>query len=80
MSNNPFDDLASHLEAITYEEKRYVGALASLAGEDAWFEFHARVMHSLFEAKELARASGDPQNAPTTHQQLGRHSRHICPS
>ena len=58
MSNNPFDDLASHLEAITYEEKRYVGALASLAGEDAWFEFHARVMHSLFEAKELARASG----------------------
>jgi hypothetical protein len=58
MSNNPFEDLASHLEAITNEDKRYVGALASLAGEDAWFEFHARVMQSLFEAKELARASG----------------------
>jgi len=57
MSNNPFEDLASHLEAITNEDKRYVGALASLAGEDAWFEFHARVMQSLFEAKELAWAS-----------------------
>ena len=61
MSNNPFEDLASHLEAITNEDKRYVGALASLAGDDAWFDFHARVMQSLFEAKELAQATdADP--------------------
>ena len=57
MSNNPFEDLASYLEAITNENKRYVGALASLAGDAAWFDFHAQVMQSLLEAKELARAS-----------------------
>ena len=57
MSNNPFEDLASYLEAITNENKRYVGALASLAGDGEWFDFHAQVMQSLLEAKELARAS-----------------------
>lgn len=57
MSNNPFEDLASYLEAITNENKRYVGALASLARDGEWFDFHAQVMQSLLEAKELARAS-----------------------
>ena len=57
MSNNPFEDLASYLEALTNENKRYVGALASLARDGEWFDFHAQVMQSLLEAKELARAS-----------------------
>ena len=57
MSNNPFDDLASHLEAINSTNERYTPTLRSLAGDTEWFDFHSRVMQSLFEAKQLARAS-----------------------
>ncbi len=57
MSNNPFEDLASHLEAINSTNERYTPTLSSLAGDTEWFDFHSRVMQSLFEAKELARAS-----------------------
>nr|WP_303768364.1 hypothetical protein [Schaalia odontolytica] len=57
MSNNPFADLASYLEAINSTNERYTPTLRSLAGDTEWFDFHSRVMQSLFEAKELARAS-----------------------
>ena len=57
MSNNPFEDLAMHLEALNSSNERYTSALISLAGDTEWFDFHARIIQCLFEAKELARAS-----------------------
>ena len=63
MSNNPFEDLASHLEAINSTNERYTPTLSSLAGDTEWFDFHSRVMQSLFEAKELARASDSDDSA-----------------
>ena len=57
MSNSPFEDLASNLEALNSTNEKFTSALISLAEDTEWFNFHARVMQSLFEAKELARAS-----------------------
>ena len=57
MSNNPFEDLGSHIEAINSTDEWYTQTLSSLAGDTEWFDFHSRVMQSLFEAKELAYAS-----------------------
>ena len=63
MSNNPFEDLASHLEALDSTNECYTSALMSLAGDGEWLDFHAQLLQTLFEAKELARASGADEAA-----------------
>ena len=63
MSNNPFEDLASHLESLNYSNETFTSALTLIAEDTQWFNFHARVMQSLLDSKELARASGADEAA-----------------
>ena len=57
MSNNPFEDLASHLESINNSNESFTPTLTHMAEDIQWFDSHAQVMQSLLESKELARAS-----------------------
>lgn len=57
MSNNPFEDLASHLELINDSNESFTPTLTHIAEDIQWFDSHAQVMQSLLESKELARAS-----------------------
>ena len=62
MSNNPFEDLAVHLESLNNEGNNFYVALSNLSNNN-WSSLHAKILQTLFEAKELAQAiNTDPDS------------------